>query len=131
MSSGDCKEFQNTAAEYLIRHRSILDSMSKLSDATAHINRAISKSVTACGCLKINATRQLVPEEASLAEIANYAQTHLEGDLCPTCREAIESELGNTLFYIAAVCSLLGLDMDKILANENARISTLGVYSLT
>ncbi|MDO8885981.1 hypothetical protein [Candidatus Oleimmundimicrobium sp.] len=131
MSDKICKEFQDTVSEYLIRHKSIIDVMSKLQEATAHVNRAISKAVTSCGCLKIKASKQPIPKDATLSEISEYVRTHLEGKLCPNCLEAIEAELGNTMFYLAATCTLLDLDLEKIITHENNRISTLGVYSLT
>lgn len=131
MGESCCGKFQETVSAHLVRHRSILDSMSKFQEASSHVNRAIAKSVTSCGCLKIKAGKQLVPKKASLAEIAEYTKTHLEGNLCPTCLENIESELGTTLFYLTAICALLELDLEKILQNENSRITTLGLYSLT
>lgn len=126
-----CKEFQNTVSDYLIRHRSILDVMSKLQEATAHVNRAITKSVTSCGCLKIEASKQPIPKDAHLSEMSEYVRTHLEGKLCPNCLETVEAELGNAMFYLAATCSLMDLDLEKIITHENSRIATLGVYSLT
>ena len=131
MSEVSCKDFQNTVSDYLIRHKSVLDVMTKLQETTARLNRALTKSVTSCGCAKINAEKQPLPSDASLPEIAKYAKTHLEGTICPNCLEAIEEELGNTLFYLTAFCTLLGLDLEKIMASENNRISTLGVYSMT
>lgn len=126
-----CHEFQHTVSDYLIRNRSILDVMSKFQEACAHVNRAVVKTVTNCGCLEIEAGKQPVPPNASLSEITEYMQTHLKGKLCPNCLETIEAELGNTLFYLTAYCSLFGLDLKKIITKENDRISTLGVYSLT
>jgi hypothetical protein len=105
--------------------------MSKLQEACARVNRAIAKAVTSCGCLKIEATKQPIPEEASLREIADYVETHITGELCPACREVIESELGSNLFYLAAACTLLNLDLEQVMSRENDRIATLGLYSLT
>jgi hypothetical protein len=126
-----CQEFQQTVSEYLIRHRSILDVMTKFQESCAHVNRAVVKTVTNCGCLQIEAERQPVPPDANLSEITEYMRTHLKGKLCPNCLEVVEGELGNVLFYLAAYCSLLDLDLKKLIAKENDRISTLGVYSLT
>lgn len=89
------------------------------------------KSVTTCGCLEIDASKQPLPEDATLSEISDYVQTHLEGKICPNCMDIVEEELGKTLFYLAAVCALLDLDFEEVLARENDRIATLGVYSLT
>ncbi len=126
-----CQEFQQTVSNHLVRHRSILDVMSKFQQASANVNRAIVKTVTDCGCLKIKAGKQPVPPNATLPEIAEYVETHLNGKLCPNCTEVLEAELGDTLFYLAAFCTLFGLNLEKIIAKENDRISTLGVYSLT
>ncbi|MDR7519813.1 MAG: DUF1573 domain-containing protein [Armatimonadota bacterium] len=123
--------FQSTVTEYLIRHRSILDVESKLAEATARVSRAIAKAVTTCGCISIHATRQRFPATVSLAEVRDLVQSHLEGKLCDRCREALETEIGMTLFYLAAVCSLFGMDLDAILEKEHARVATLGVFHLT
>ncbi|MEW6189155.1 MAG: DUF1573 domain-containing protein, partial [Actinomycetota bacterium] len=96
-----------------------------------HVNRAMAKAVTNCGCLKIKAEKQPVPPNVNFSEVSKYVKTHIEGNLCSNCREIVEAELGNSMFYIAALCTLLDLDLEKILARENDRISTLGVYSLT
>lgn len=131
MDDKNYRQFQNTVSEYLVHHRSILDVMAKLQESSAHVNRTIAKSVTNCGCLKIDAAKQSIPAYATLPEMIDYVQTHLEGSLCPNCRENLENELGNTLFYLAGLCTLLGLKMDKIICKENDRLETLGVYNLT
>ncbi len=123
--------FQDTVNQYLIRHRSILDVQSKLSEAAARVNRAIAKSVTNCGCIAIDAGRQRFPAELSLAEVRELMQTHVNGALCEKCREVLESEIGSTLFYLAAAASLLGLELEAILEKEHARVATLGVFHLT
>ncbi|MDI6815690.1 MAG: DUF1573 domain-containing protein [Actinomycetota bacterium] len=131
MGDRGCQQFQNAVSEYLVRHKSILDVMSRLQDSTAHVNRAIVKSVTACGCLKIDAGKQTIPDDASLVDIIDYIQTHVSGALCSNCLENVENELGNTLFYLAGICNLLGLQMDNIICKENNRLETLGFYNLT
>ena len=131
MAKIDQTTFQDTVTEYLIRHRSILDVQSKLSEATARINRAIAKSVTTCGCIAINAGRQRFPAELSLTEVRELMQTHLNGALCEKCREVLETEIGAALFYMAAASSLLGLDLEGILRKEHTRVATLGIFHLT
>src|SRR3972149_11633490 len=79
MAEIDQRTFQDTVNQYLIRHRSILDVQSKLSEAAARVNRAIAKSVTNCGCISIDASRQRFPVELSLAEIREMMQTHVNG----------------------------------------------------
>jgi hypothetical protein len=123
--------FQRTVAEYLIRHRSILDVESKLTEAAARVNRAIAKSVTSCGCVTIHASRQRFPAELGLNEVRDLVQSHLEGRLCDRCREALETEIGMTLFYLAAACNLFGLDFEAIIKKEHTRVASLGVFHLT
>ena len=127
----DYTEFQKTVSQYLIRHRSVIDVTSKLQEATARVNRAIAKSVTSCGCVKINASRQCCPANITYGELKEFMQNHLEGQLCEDCRGVVETEIGNTLFYLAALCELFGLRLSDVVSDEHGRISTLGPYSLT
>ncbi|MBU1672543.1 MAG: DUF1573 domain-containing protein [Actinobacteria bacterium] len=126
-----CNGFQQTVSLHLIRHRSVLDVMTKYQDACSRVNRALAKAVTTCGCLKVTAGKQELPADASLSEMSEYVQTHLEGHLCPNCAEVIEEEMGKSIFFMAAICTLTGLDLAQVIHAENDRISTLGFYSLT
>lgn len=125
------RDFQAVVGQYLIRHRSILDIMSKLQEASSRVQRALAKAVTVCGCVQIRAERQQVPEGIDYAELKQYVQTHLDGQLCEQCHEVLEIELGQTLFYITAVCDILGLQATDVLRQEKQRLETLGVYNLT
>jgi hypothetical protein len=131
MKQADCAEFQKTVSEFLVQNRSILDVMTKLQDAATRVNRALAKTVTTCGCLRIEASKQELPEDVTFSHVADYVQSHLKGKLCPNCADVIETELGNAIFYLAATCCLLNLDLKSVLERENDRINTLGVYSLT
>ncbi|PKQ28477.1 MAG: DUF1573 domain-containing protein [Candidatus Anoxymicrobium japonicum] len=126
-----CNEFQETVSLSLIRHRSILDVMTKYQDACSRVNRALAKAVTSCGCLEINASKQELPADASLSEMSEYVKTHLDGRICANCAEVLEEELGKSLFFLAAICTLTGIDLHGTMKRENDRISTLGFYSLT
>ena len=90
--------FQDKVSELLLKHRSVLDSLSKFTESATRINRAVSKAVTGCGCISINAKKQQFPAEASLEDCRKYMDSHLEGFLCESCRERIEEEIGNQLF---------------------------------
>ena len=131
MKEADCTEFQKTVSEYLVQNRSILDVMTKLQDAATRVNRALAKTVTTCGCLRVEASKQELPEDVTFSHVADYVKTHLQGKMCPNCADVIETELGNAMFYLAATCCLLELDLKNVLERENDRINTLGVYSLT
>jgi len=105
--------------------------MSKLQEAGARVNRAVAKSVTSCGCLEVSAQKQKFPENATLADLKRMINSHISGELCPECREALETELGQTLFYIAALCAITGLDLDEIMMKEHDRLRMLGLFNLT
>ena len=131
MRNTDEAHFQATVSEYLLRHRSILDVQSKLSEAAARINRAVAKSVTTCGCISVNASKQKFPTDVSFRELKPFMATHLAGEMCEKCREVAESEIGATLFYLAALCSLLNLNLRDVLEKEYSRVNALGVFHLT
>jgi len=123
-----CDGFQGSVDEVLVRHRSIMDVMSKLQESDARVNRAVAKAVTTCGCVKIDAERQRIPQDASFHEIRSYMNTHLSGKLCEHCQDIIEGEIGNHLFYIAALCNLLDLNLYDVFIKEQQRINALGAY---
>lgn len=126
-----CDEFQCVVGDLLIRHHSVLDVLSKLSEATCRVNRAIIKSVTDCGCVSIEAEKLQIPEHVeSLQELRNYLDNHLRGKLCPNCEEVVYTELGKLLFYTAALCNTLGINMYDVFIKEYKNASTLGVFNL-
>lgn len=124
-----CDQFQDTVGEYLIRHRSVLDIMAKLQEANARVNRALTKSVTSCGCVKIQAEKQHYPADVSLEELKAHSQDHVSGKLCDHCREVVEAELGNNLFYLAALCNVFDLNLYDIILKEHKKLAALGVYN--
>lgn len=131
MQEKELKEFQETVDKYLIRHRSILDVMTKYQEASARVNRAMAKAVTECGCISVKASRQEVPENIAYSEIRQYMSSHIQGTPCPHCQEIIAKELGHALFYSAALCSLTGLSLETVMQRENKAVSTLGYYYLS
>lgn len=127
-----CDGFQETVDECLIRHRSILDIMSKLTESAGRVNRAVSKAVTTCGCIQVEADRQRIPPELdSLELLKSHMSTHLKGKLCDHCVEVLEDEIGRNLFYLAALCNLMGLSLHDILVKEQERIACLGMFNFS
>lgn len=124
-----CEDFQDQVSKVLIRHRSILDVITKLDEYNARINRAVAKSVTSCGCISINAQKQDYSND-SFEEMLDTVKTHLDGSICNNCQEVLEEEIGSYIFYLAALSDSLGLSLDQILNKENDRVKTLGVFSL-
>ncbi|GAA0177967.1 hypothetical protein SH2C18_10970 [Clostridium sediminicola] len=125
-------DYQNAVSENLLRHKSLLDIMTKLQESEARINRALAKSVTNCGCIELNAEKQPLPqdEDGDIEDFKTYFNTHLMGSMCDTCREILERELGNNLFYLTSLCNLLDLNLYDILLKEYNRINTLGKYTM-
>lgn len=121
--------FQDSVGELLIRHKSILDILTKYQESQSRVNRAVVKAVTSCGCIEINSKKQNFDDEVSLQELKNYMETHLKGNLCSNCREVIEKELGNNLFYIAALCNVMDISMYDVLLKEYEKMHTLGIYN--
>lgn len=123
-------DFQNAVNESLLRHKSILDIMTKLQDSGARINRALAKSITNCGCLEVEAKKQNMPSEGDEIEsLKNCLQTHIKGGLCESCREVIEREIGNNLFYLTSLCNVLDINLYDVLIKEYDKINTLGKYT--
>ncbi|MBU5425621.1 DUF1573 domain-containing protein [Tissierella pigra] len=124
-----CKDLQEQVSQVLIRHKSILDITTKLDEYNARINRAVAKSVTSCGCISINASKQDFSND-SFEEMLDSVKNHLNGEICNSCKEVLSGEIGSYIFYLAALCNSLDLDLDEILKSEYNTIKTLGVFSL-
>lgn len=123
-------DFQNNVNDSLLRHKSILDTLSKYTESNSRVNRAIIKAVTNCGCIKINASKQCLPtEDYSMENISDCLKNHLEGELCDNCREVIEREMGNNIFYLTSLCNTLGINLYDIILKENDKVNTLGKFS--
>ncbi|QMV41600.1 nucleoside triphosphate pyrophosphohydrolase family protein [Cohnella cholangitidis] len=131
MSAPTLHEFQSQVSELLLRHRSLLDVVTKFSQSNASVNRAISKSITECGCIALNARNQGFSEEMPLDQAHRQSKSHMEGALCEQCREIIRSEMGKNLFYMSAMCNLLEISLEDVVAKEAEKCSTLGWFNLT
>lgn len=123
-------EFQYVILDLLIRDKSVLDQMSKYSDSVSRFSRSIIKAVTQCGCISIAATKQQYPENWDITELKNSMKTHIVGHLCNNCRDQIENDIGQNLFYLTSLCNTLDLNLYDILLKEMEKAKTLGKYSL-
>lgn len=125
-------QFQDAVDSSLLRHRSILDILTKLQESESRVNRSIIKAVTNCGCIKIKAEKQNLnsifdnenSENVSLDDLTIPLSSHIEGCVCENCRKVIERELGNHLFYITSLCNSLNISLYDILLNEYKNINT-------
>lgn len=131
MGNLDLDKFQSVVSEYLIRHKSILDVLSKNQEVASRVNRSVTKAVTNCGCVQIDASKQIYPDTVEFSEVKEFLSTHFKGALCKECKDVIESEIGRSIFYLAALCNLLDLDMQDIVDREYNRVTALGMFNLT
>lgn len=123
-------EFQYTSQELLIRNKSILDSMTKMNDSCARVSRTLVKAVTQCGCIKIIGEKQDIPCMTNMEEMKSHMQSQVDGTLCDNCRDLLEKDMGRTLFYLAAMCNTLDLNLYDIIIKELEHVKLLGKYSL-
>ncbi len=126
----ELNEFTKKVDEVLIRHKSILDIMSKLEETQSKINRAVTKAVTECGCIAINASKQAIPSDITYSELNKYMSNHIEGSLCPVCHDKVTEEIGDHFFYLSALCNSLDLKTENVLKRKYDEIKTLGKFSL-
>ena len=131
MNDKCCADFQAAVDEYLIRHRSVLDVLTKYQEATARVNRAFAKAVTECGCVEVKAGRQQAPEAAAFRELKQFVSSHVSGQPCEHCKEVLAKELGHSLFYMAALCNVAGLKIHEVMREECKNVKTLGVFHLS
>lgn len=131
MGSLSLQDFQNQVSDLLLRHRSLLDVLSKNGQSSASLNRAVVKAVTDCGCIEIHATQQTFEPELNLASSKEVVGTHVSGQLCENCKEFISTELGRSMFYLSALCNLLDINMDEVVAEESTKCSTLGLFNMS
>lgn len=124
-----CDEFQSLVKDVLIRHSSILDITTKLTEYTARINRAVMKSVTTCGCVEIEGQRQDFNKE-TLAELKESMTSQVTGNICPICKDILEDEIGSYIFYLGALCNALNIDMKDPIIKEYKNMNTLGIFNL-
>jgi len=125
-----CEDFQQSVSELLIRHKSILDILTKLEESQSRVNRAVAKAVTNCGCIEVNAKKQTIPLDADIEDLKNCMSSHLKGELCENCKDIIEKEIGNNIFYITSLCNTLGISLNTVLEKEYEKINTLGIYNM-
>ncbi|WP_059048859.1 nucleoside triphosphate pyrophosphohydrolase family protein [Paenibacillus senegalimassiliensis] len=131
MSAPSLQSFQEQVSELLLRHRSLLDVLSKMGQTNAAAVRSVTKSVTECGCIELHATRQDFEPGLDLQQAKETIAKHVQGELCENCRDAIAGELGRNLFYMSALCNLLDIDMQEIMEQESQKCATLGLFNLS
>ena len=120
---------QDEVKHSLVRHKSILDIMTKLQEYNSRINRAIAKSVTSCGCIEIHAKKQDF-ESKSLEDMVEKVDSHITGDICPDCKEVLEQEIGAYVYFLTALANTLNFKLSDTIQKELERTKALGVYGM-
>lgn len=131
MNSMTLKQFQEQVSELVLRHRSVLDILSKFQQSGATVNRSVIKSITECGCIQVNAEKQKYTEEMTIREAKELLETHVKGQLCENCMEIIGAEIGSNLFYMSALCNVLNVNLEDVVDKESQKCATLGFFNLS
>ncbi|WP_010279506.1 hypothetical protein [Paenibacillus senegalensis] len=131
MNTLDLRQFQDQVAELLLRHRSLLDVLSKCQQANAAVHRSVVKSITECGCVEVHAAKQPYSADMTIEDAKQTLASHMDGQLCENCVEAVGAELGKNLFYLASLCNLLDMDLQQIVIDESRKCSTLGYFNMS
>lgn len=131
MSAPSLKDFQDQVSELLLRHRSVLDVLSKLQQSGAAVNRSVIKSITECGCVEVTARKQTYTPEMTLEQAKLQLNTHLEGQLCENCMEVVGDEIGKHLFYLSALANLLDVDLEETVESESKKCAALGLFNMS
>ena len=128
MSAPKSYDFQKKVSTLIIRNRNLLDILTKCQSSCSRMCRSTVKTATGCGCLRIYAEKtQLFQDDESTS---HSKRNDISGKLCDDCRDIIENEIGEMLFYTAALCDALGLSMGEIMKKEIKSVEMLGKYSL-
>jgi hypothetical protein len=130
MNEKQCSDFQSAVSRFLLRNQSILDILSKCQESATRVNRAAVKAVTSCGCIKVYAVKPQLPPDASLDDLRQLLSSHVEGQLCEHCKEAVTQEVGRNLFYLTALCNVFDISLQEVLQMETEKLETLGKYNL-
>ena len=120
---------QDEVKHSLVRHKSILDIMTKLQEYNSRIDRAIAKSVTSCGCIEIHAKKQEF-ESKSLEDMVEKVDSHITGVICPNCKEVLEQEIGAYIYFLTALANTLDFKLSDTIQKELERTKALGVYGM-
>ncbi len=131
MSAPNLKQFQEQVSDLLLRHRSLLDVLTKYQQSNSSVNRSVIKSITECGCIEVNARKQPLSENMTMDEAKAALETHISGRLCEHCKDIVTSELGKNLFYMSALCNLLDVSMEEVVSAESKKCSTLGFFNMS
>lgn len=129
MSASQTDEFQKKVSSLIVRNSNILDILTKCQISCGKLCRSVVKSATGCGCNSISGEKTLssfsLPGNSSARDVSG-----IDGKLCDVCRDRIESEIGELLFYVAGMCNALELNMSEIMKKEIKNVEVLGKYSL-
>lgn len=112
-------DYQNLVNNCLIRHNNILDVITKFNETNSKINRAVAKSINNCGCINVNLT-----SKTTISDKSEHTNT------CDDCREIIETEIGNNLFYLTSLCNLLNINLYDIIIKEYDKMKILGKFNI-
>jgi len=110
------EDFQTAVEATLSRNTRLLDTLTKYQTASARLSRAVVKAATQCGCISLATD----PEDPR----------GFTGSLCKSCREVIDNEMGDALYYMAALAGSLDTSLMDVLLKEKQHLQMMGRFSL-
>ena len=123
------RKFQHQVDQMLLRHRSFLDITSKIQETSSRVNRALMKAVTECGCIEVHAKQQRFDKHLFSKDQSARLDSHLFHQLCDSCSDIVQTEIGKNLFYLAALANLLSISLDRVIEQEMKNLTTLGHFN--
>ena len=72
-----------------------------------------------------------LPVGSPLEQLRAFLDSGVRGQLCDNCREALEAEVGQTLFYMTGVLNAVDMNLYDCLLKEQKRISALGIFNFS
>ena len=122
-------DFQSKVSVLITRNNNVLDILTKLQDSCSKTCRSVIKSATGCGCVEIKSGKSTFDIDL-IKTLSPKELSGIDGNICHDCKDRIADEIGDSLFYIAALCNALELSLKDIIKKEISNVEMLGKYSL-
>lgn len=122
---------QQKANEYLIVNPAALQIMLQMQLNAARLHQSLLKAANTCGCIKLGTAKMpALPDDADWQTLKSQPTGDDFSSLCPECREELADRLGSLLFYAAALCNTLGIQLGDVCEHEIEKLDLLGYFML-
>lgn len=128
MSENPFSSFQEQVDELLIRHRSFLDVTSKFQESGTRINRSLTKAVTECGCIRIDAQKQPYPTDAPVKNGKITSKRIYPAGCVTNAWKPFRPKSEN--LFILLLYAICWRSPPEVMEKESKKLTTLGVFNL-